>query len=109
VRVLNPVAAAPGDEVLLGIEEGALVRGSLALYGLPLVCLIVGAVLADQLGPAAFNADLRAIIGGLGGLGLGLWSMRRFADLARRDRRYQPVILRRLAASPAAVHGVLTP
>jgi sigma-E factor negative regulatory protein RseC len=109
VRVINPIGARVGDQVVLGIEEGALVRGSAALYGLPLLSLIAGALVADWVGPAGVNADLRAILGGTLGLAAGLWFMRRFADAARYDRRYQPVVLRRLPAPAAAAHGVITP
>ena len=41
VRVLNPKAASVvvGDEVIIGINEQALVRGSLVVYTLPLLAM----------------------------------------------------------------------
>jgi sigma-E factor negative regulatory protein RseC len=110
VRVMNPIGARLGDEVVVGIEEGALVRGSMALYGLPLLTLLVGAIVGEALSSsAAAGSELFGILGGLGGLAAGLAWVRGFATRARGDRRYQPVILRRAPEMKPAVHGVLAP
>ncbi len=93
VRALNRAGARPGDEVLVGLAEGALVRGSLWVYLVPLAGLIGGGVLASLLlGPG----DSPAAVGALAGLaGTGLWSRARLRRL-HGDPRFQPVVLRRL-------------
>jgi len=105
VRVLNPVDAAPGDEVVIGLGEGAFVRGSLAVYALPLVTLLLGAILGEWLG----GSDALSVLGGLLGLAAGFAWVARFTRRIGDDRRYQPVILRRLPAPALRAHGVFAP
>ena len=47
IRVSNSLDAHIGDEVLLGIKENALVQGSLLVYALPLVSMLLFAVLGE--------------------------------------------------------------
>ncbi len=96
LRVLNRAGAAVGDRVVIGLREGALVQGSLAVYLVPLLALgafaILGDTLAGQLGSSA--RDLYALAFGAVGFFLGgLW-LRGFSRRIGRDPRYQPVILR---------------
>lgn len=93
VRALNRAGARPGEEVVVGLAEGALVRGSLLVYLVPLAAMISGAVA----GVAWFGAgDGPAAAGALTGLAMALvWLRRRLARL-RDDPRFQPVVLRRL-------------
>ncbi len=99
MRALNPVEARPGERVVIGLEEGALLRGALAVYLLPLLTLIGGAMLGAPYGDGA------AVAGGLGGFLLGLAGVRRFSRRIARDPRYQPVILRRVQAAGFAVQS----
>ncbi len=100
VRTLNPQATsvAVGDEVIIGINEQALVRGSLAVYTVPLLMLFVfgflGQLLSTQL--LMTNQDILPIILGLSGLLLGFVWVRRFTQRISDDVRYQPVLLRRV-------------
>jgi sigma-E factor negative regulatory protein RseC len=105
VRALNAAGARVGEEVILGLAEQALVRGSLAVYLAPLVAMLAGAMLADSLVP---GDDGAAVAGGLLGFGLALLYMRRFAAAIRGDRRYQPVILRRAGQPTIAFDGART-
>ncbi len=102
VRVLNPIDARPGDQVVIGLEETALTRNSFMFYMLPLLALILGAILAQwvggQLHPA--NTEPFAIAGGVLGLFGGLLWVRRYADSIRDDPHHQPVILRRSGEFP---------
>jgi sigma-E factor negative regulatory protein RseC len=100
VRALNPQATSVvvGDEVIIGINEQALVRGSLAVYMVPLLALFVfgllGQVLSTQL--LMTNPDILPIVLGLSGLLLGFVWVRRFTREIADDERYQPVLLRRI-------------
>lgn len=105
VRVLNPVDAGPGDEVVIGLGEGAFVRGSLVVYAPPLVTLLLGAIAGEWLG----GSDALSVLGGLLGLAAGFAWVARFTRRIGNDRRYQPVILRRLPAPALRAHGVFAP
>jgi len=100
VRTLNPQATsvAVGDEVIIGINEQALVRGSLVVYTVPLLMLFVfgflGQLLSTQL--LMTNQDVLPIVLGLFGLLLGFAWVQRFTRQIADDVRYQPVLLRRV-------------
>ncbi len=97
VRVLNPNATkvSIGDEIVVGIEEQALVRGSLAIYMAPLLALflfgLLGGVLAEQFNMV--KPDILVIVFSLFGLGLGFMWVKRYSGVISSDPRYQPVLL----------------
>lgn len=96
VKALNTVNASVGDRVVLGLAEDALVRGSLAVYGLPLLSLmlmaLLGSAVADEVGLQ--QADGLTAVFGLAGLLFGFYLVRSFSHRIAADTRYQPVILR---------------
>jgi sigma-E factor negative regulatory protein RseC len=102
--VANPIDAQPGDAVVVGLPEGALLQATGAAYGVPLLALLLGALLGHPLGQmlgGAPSGELAAALGGLTGLSLaGWWLQRRRSGLAG-----EPVILRRGAISCAGAHG----
>ncbi len=53
----------PGDEVLLGLSEAALVKASLTVYGLPLVAMVGAGLLAALAGLAEIWITLFSIGG----------------------------------------------
>ena len=101
MRARNTIDAHVGDQVVIGLQESALIKGSIAVYLLPLVALMVGALigqgLAPQLGVA--SADKAGIVSGMMGLGLGFLWLWRFGRSIGNDERYQAKILRRLPGS----------
>jgi len=96
VKALNNINAAPGETVVLGLEEDALVRGSLAVYGLPLLGLVLAAMLGDALanGMGVEQADGMIAIFGIVGLFVGFYLVRLFSRNISHDDRYQPIVLR---------------
>lgn len=104
-RAANHIGAKIGDSVVVGVDEQALLSGSLAAYGAPLLALLAGAVLGTSLASDA-HADLYAAVGALIGLGLGLLWLK--AHMAGRgpDARYRPVILRPDEAQPGSACAV---
>jgi sigma-E factor negative regulatory protein RseC len=107
LKVVNSVGARLGDEVIVGIEESALLGGALAVYMLPLVLLIVGAAIGEWLAQSwsagswsagswsAGHAQLISIALGLAGFASALAWVRRLGSRMAGDSRYQPVVLRR--------------
>lgn len=62
-RVANPLGAQVGEQVTLGVPDGALGRSANLAYGLPVAALIVGAIIG-----AALAGDPGAMLGAAGGL-----------------------------------------
>lgn len=98
-----PFPVEAGDEVVIGLREDALLRGSLWVYLVPLVAFILGAVVgqtvADNIGAGEGFAIIGALAGGLAGARLAAAHARARRD----DSLYRPVILRRQGGSPLAV------
>jgi sigma-E factor negative regulatory protein RseC len=103
VRVLSDRPLQVGDRVVIGIAEQALVRGSLAVYAVPLLLLLLGATLGELGAGRGLwdNTELASLVLGVGGLAGGLLWLSRFTRQIQNDRNYQPVVLRRLAGGEA--------
>lgn len=98
VRALNRDAARVGERVVVGIDEQALVRGSLAVYAAPLAGLLAGGILGALLqARLQLAGEALTLAGGVAGLIAGLLWVKGFTRRIRSDSRYQPVVLRRLA------------
>jgi sigma-E factor negative regulatory protein RseC len=99
VRILNPsdTKVSVGDEIVVGIQEQALIRGSLAIYIVPLLALflfgLLGELLASQFHISSH--DIIVLISGILGLVFGFMWVKRFSARISNDSRYQPVLLRR--------------
>lgn len=92
---------AVGDNVLVGVPEGAVLHGALQLYVLPLLALLVGALVGQALRPD----DAGAVAGAAGGLVAGFLAARLLTRHGARDSGVQPVVLRRLSEPPPAACG----
>ena len=92
-RALSELPLQSGDEVIVGLADGVLLRGALLAYLLPLALLLAGALL----GEAAFAgaSEELVILSGALGLGLGFLAVRAMSRRFREDVRFQPVVLRR--------------
>lgn len=95
IRVLpgreSPSQCAVDDEVRISIPEDVLLRGSLVVYVLPLLCMLALAAGAASLFPLA--ADVAGATGAVGGLALGFSLVRWHAWRHRDDGRLQPTLL----------------
>ncbi len=103
IKALNPQEkkVSVGDEVVIGINEQALVRGSLAIYIAPLLALFVFGILGQTLATqfAVFNSDIVVIGFSILGLLAGFGWVRSFSKAISVDEQYQPVLLRRVMSS----------
>ncbi|OGT20227.1 MAG: hypothetical protein A2V90_03625 [Gammaproteobacteria bacterium RBG_16_57_12] len=96
LKVINHAAAQVGDEVVIGIQEQALVRGSLMVYMVPLLAMLAAAMLGEQFAAARqTDSELTVTISGLAGLLLGYLWLRHITVRIGQDERYQAVILRK--------------
>lgn len=100
LRVIDPVGVQAGDQVVIGMEEGALLRGLVQTYAVPLLAMLLGALGGKLLGAAlGLSApDAGTLAGGALGLAAGLANVRRFSRRIAADPAYQPIVLRRADA-----------
>jgi len=97
VRAVNGgLALAPGDRVMIGLDEDAVMRAAFVVYLAPLVA----AVGAGALGWATLGGDAWAAAGALAGFGAGLAWARSYSRRHEADPRFQPVVLQRIADQP---------
>lgn len=81
-EVDNPIAALPGEEVIVSVADGAVLRGISLAYLLPVACLVTMAGLASALTAGLAHGDLYVAGGAVLGLVCGI----RIAKLL--DRRH---------------------
>jgi len=96
VLVLKDRDLKVGDRLVIGLQEKALVKGSLAVYFIPLLLMIffaiLGVSLAGQL--SVQQVDSVSMMFALFGFGLGMAWLKLFSRQIAVDKQYQPVILR---------------
>ncbi|MFU8821246.1 MAG: SoxR reducing system RseC family protein [Gammaproteobacteria bacterium] len=86
------IAVQPGDQVLIGLGEDAVLRAAAAVYLVPLLLALAGGVAATAL---IGGGDAAGIVGAIAGLLLGLGWARGFSRRNSANTSLQPVILRR--------------
>jgi sigma-E factor negative regulatory protein RseC len=93
-EVENSIGAAVGDEVIVSVADGAVLRGIGLLYVLPLILMVLGGGLASMMSNQSVPSDAYVATGGVAGLMLGFvvakWVSARQARLINR-----PFIARR--------------
>lgn len=107
VMVISQVTVSPGDEVVIGIQESALLRGALALYGIPLLLMLLGAVIAEAV--ILSQTELPVVMGALLGLLAGLFYVALFSRKVQLDPRYQPVVLRIISPTNHRIDSIFVP
>ena len=98
IRAINRANATAGDNVIIGINESALIKGSLLMYLMPIGFLLVFAVFGDLMAKQLLvqNSEAITILFAIAGLLISLWWIRRKSTNLEHSAHYQAVILRRL-------------
>lgn len=96
--VTGGLSLAPGDRVLIGLDEEAVMRAAFVVYLVPLLA----AVAAGGLAWGTLGGDAAAAAGALAGLAGGLAWARGYSRRHEADPRFQPVVLRRVGDEPCA-------
>jgi sigma-E factor negative regulatory protein RseC len=92
----NTVNARAGDEVVVGLAEEAMLKGSILVYLMPLLAMIVFALLADSLiGQDIAARDLLVLISALSGFALMLAVSRLYLSGRANKIRLTPVVIRK--------------
>jgi sigma-E factor negative regulatory protein RseC len=93
----NNVNAIVGDTVIVGIAEDALLKGSLVMYVVPLLGMLVFALLADfVLVESAQSRDLMISLSSIMGLVFGSVLSRWYFQRRASVQLFSPVILRKI-------------
>ncbi len=97
IRGLNQAAAEPGDRVILGMAEQALLKAALLVYLFPIILMLLFAVIgSSMLGNESEQSELWSIGAGITGLVFGMLLVRYYLRVfANRYTTMQAVILRR--------------
>ena len=90
--VVNSFGANAGQRVRLEIPDGATVMAALLAYGLPLLALVLGAVVASFVWQTDLAAALGAVIGLLFAV-LGVYCLRGIGFLQRAQPRITGLVL----------------
>ncbi len=103
-KVKNTINARAGDRIIIGLPEQALLTGSLVMYLLPLLGMIVLALIADAILAAdAVARDMSVALSAFSGFGLGMLMARFLLSSRQSHSAYTPVIIKKLAASPESL------
>jgi len=92
----NTVQASVGDQVVVGLSESALLQGSLAIYFLPLLGMIVFALAADILLSPGGSHDLIVALSAFAGFAVALVVCRSYLANNRLKEDLTPVVLRKV-------------
>lgn len=90
-RVLNPDRSAIGQRVDVAIPDGAVRKGALLAYGVPLIMLLAGACVGFGMA-----GDLGAVVGAGLGLATSFFILRIAQIKSSASRQFQPYIASRL-------------
>ncbi|MGB1580640.1 MAG: SoxR reducing system RseC family protein [Nevskiales bacterium] len=93
VRALSDIPGLQqGDQVVIGLDERLLVSGSLMTYLMPLICLLLAAIFAEQV---LQTSDLAVAAAGMLGLAVGLLILRAYTRRLTQRGEIQPRVLRK--------------
>ena len=92
-QVDNPINASVGDEVVISVADGAVLRGIGLVYLVPLVLLVMGAMLGSSFAAQPEQRDGYAATGALFGLAIG-FVIAKWVSLRQAKSNHQPYIAR---------------
>ena len=104
----NNIGAEVGDTVIVGIAEDALLKGSLVMYIMPIIAMLIFALIADYLLIEMAVRDLFVAISGVAGLVFGSLFARQYFQQKSRAHQFVPVVLRKAALQNAPFHVTTT-
>ena len=96
-QVANIVKAEVGDTVVVGIAEDALLKGSLMMYIVPIIGMLVFALLSDYLLISVVpERDAKIAVSAVVGLLLGSLLSRWYFNRDNSVQLFSPVVLRKI-------------
>lgn len=95
-QAVNNINANVGDTVVVGIAEDALLKGSVAMYILPVFGMLLSAVLADYMLSDIAGRDLAIAASGIAGLITGSLAAKWYFQRQSSAQLFAPVVLRKI-------------
>lgn len=95
----NDIAAEPGDRVIVGLRDEAMLRMSFQVYLMPILALLAGGIIADVLFP---SSEAMTLVGAALGLGSGLLYLKE-SSRGRQSDSHRMIMLRK---EPSFFHVV---
>jgi sigma-E factor negative regulatory protein RseC len=95
IEALNPIHAQVGQTVKVSIKPQAYLKGTIFIYGFPLVAFIAGAILGKNIGEAYFkeaSSDMVSVICGFAALIISFLIARSWGKKAETKTEYKPVV-----------------
>jgi sigma-E factor negative regulatory protein RseC len=102
IEVVSQIPVLPGDQVVIGMKEQALLHGTFLVYALPLILMILGGICGQILGDRIalfnqlFNQEIMSIIFALLGFMCGYAMARHRINFRMKYNELMPVVLRQL-------------
>jgi sigma-E factor negative regulatory protein RseC len=95
IEALNPINAKVGQTVKVSIKPQVYLKGTMLVYGIPLIALIAGAIFGKNIGEEYFkgtSSDLVAAVAGFGALILSFLFIKIWTRSFETKTEYKPVI-----------------
>src|SRR4030067_2934554 len=95
IEALNPVRANVGQTVKVSIRPQAYLKGTMLIYGFPLIMFIAGVVIGKNIGVVYLkdvNSDIVSVILGFTGFIISFLIARSWSKKAETKVEYKPVI-----------------
>jgi len=98
IEAINVAKAAVGDHVRISFETASLVKVFSLVYLFPVVALLAGAMIGQQLAPTlSLEESLSSVIGGGLFFFLSFWVIRSRGSQMAKDTAYQPKLIKILS------------
>lgn len=101
MKAINKIDAKVGDQVVVGLNEGSLLKGAFIIYMLPLLFLflfsLAGQLISQNL--QINNSEVIIIIFAALGFYVGMRRVKFFSRSIEKNENYQPVILKKSNSS----------
>lgn len=97
MKAINQCEALPGDEVVVAVPEKGFIKTAFFTYLLPLLLMLVGAIVAQQLSISRGWAyqDVISLVGAGFGFVIALLVLRGYSQRMERDEQLHPVVIRK--------------
>ncbi|RJQ21448.1 MAG: hypothetical protein C4560_03960 [Nitrospiraceae bacterium] len=95
IEALNPVQAKVGQTVKLSINPSTYLKGTILIYGVPVIALIAGAIIGKNIGDEYLkgaSSDLVAAVAGFGSLLISFLLIKVWTLKAETKTENKPVI-----------------
>jgi len=104
----NNIGAEVGDTVIVGIAEDALLKGSLAMYVIPIMGMLVFSLVADSMLMEVTSRDLVIAVSGFMGLACGSLLAKLYFQRQSSASLFLPVVLRKTTVQNVPLRVITT-